>query len=73
MSTCVTAVRLSSLSSSACFCKLFGYGDIRGAQDGVVHIPTPTGPGVVTVAMLHLLVRVHNDFIEKSRAVLKMK
>ena len=36
-------------------------------------IPTLTGPGVVTVAMLDLLVGVHNYFIEKSRvhAVLK--
>ena len=34
-------------------------------------IPTLTGPGVVTVAMLDLLVGAHNDFIEKSRAVLK--
>ena len=33
-------------------------------------IPTLTGPGVVTVAMLDLLVGAHNDFIEKSRAVL---
>ena len=34
-------------------------------------IPTLTGPGVVTVAMLDLLVGAHNDFIKKSRAVLK--
>ena len=36
-------------------------------------IPTLTGPGVVTVAMLDLLVGAHNDFIEKSRAVLKKR
>ena len=34
-------------------------------------IPTLSGPGVVTVAMLDLLVRAHNGFIEKSRAELK--
>ena len=33
-------------------------------------IPTLTGPGVVTVAMLDLLVGAHNDFIERSRASL---
>ena len=36
-------------------------------------IPTLTGPGVVTVAMLDLLVGAHNDFIEKSRAELKKR
>ena len=34
-------------------------------------IPTLTGPGVVTVAMLDLLVGAHNDFIERSQATLK--
>ena len=36
-------------------------------------IPTLTGPGVVTVAMLDLLVGAHNDFVEKSHAELKKK
>ena len=34
-------------------------------------IPTLTGPGVVTVAMLDLLVGAHNEFIKKSRKELK--
>ena len=34
-------------------------------------IPTLQGPGVVTVAMLDLLVGSHNDFIEKSQGILK--
>ena len=34
-------------------------------------IPTLTGPGMVTVAMLDLLVGAHNDFIEKSQSMLK--
>ena len=34
-------------------------------------IPTLTGPGMVTVAMLDLLVGAHNDFIEKSQNMLK--
>ena len=34
-------------------------------------IPTLTGPGSVTVAMLDLLVGVHNEFMEKCRAELK--
>ena len=36
-------------------------------------IPTLTGPGVVTVAMLDLLVGVHNYFIEKSLCMLSLK
>ena len=32
-------------------------------------IPTFTGRGVVTLAMLDMLVRAHNDFIEMSQAV----
>ena len=34
-------------------------------------IPTLIGPGMVTVAMLDLLVGAHNDFIEKSQNMLK--
>ena len=36
-------------------------------------VPTLTGPGVVTAAMLDLLVGAHNDFIEKCRAELKKR
>ena len=36
-------------------------------------IPTLTGPGVCTVALVDLLVGVHNDFIEKCRSELKKK
>ena len=34
-------------------------------------IPTLQGPGLVTVAMLDLLVGSHKDFIEKSQGILK--
>ena len=34
-------------------------------------IPTFTGRGVVTVAMLDMLVGAHNDFIERSQAIMK--
>ena len=34
-------------------------------------IPTFTGTGVVTVAMLDMLVEAHNDFIEMSQAIVK--
>ena len=36
-------------------------------------IPTFTGPGVVTVAMLDLLVRAHNNFLENARAELRKR
>ena len=37
-------------------------------------IPTLTGPGVVTVAMLDLLVvSAHNDFMEKCQSELKKR
>ena len=34
-------------------------------------VPTFTGRGVVTVAMLDMLVRAHNDFIEMSQETVK--
>ena len=36
-------------------------------------IPTLTGPGVCTVALLHLLVTAHNGFVEKCQNELKKK
>ena len=36
-------------------------------------IPTLTGPGVCTVALVDLLVGAHNDFMEKCHSELKKK
>ena len=36
-------------------------------------VPTLTGQGVCTVALVDLLVGVHNDFVEKCRSQLKEK
>ena len=36
-------------------------------------IPTLTGPGICTVALVDLLVGAHNEFIEKCRSELKKK
>ena len=36
-------------------------------------IPTITGPGVCTVALVYMLVRAHNTFIEKYRREMSKK